>query len=74
MGQAEIYEILKNNPGKKFTSDALAKEMGVSKSSTNHSLIRFRKARLPDVRVYIDENEKYKKHYYWFDATARVIE
>jgi len=55
MGQEEIYKVLLNNKGKKFTIAQLAKRIGVSDTSISTCLLRLR-------RRHEEINHEYLKH------------
>lgn len=46
MGQQEVYEFLKNNPGKWFTSREISENLNVSIGSVTMNLKKLRKSKL----------------------------
>ena len=66
MGQAEIYEILKANPGKKFTT----KELFGRLSNTNRGSIQraIRKMRKLEEISFLEKSTN--EYVYWYNENA----
>ncbi len=61
MGQQDIYDFLKKNPGGEFTSKELSKELGISIGSVTMSLKKLRESQSVNYR-----STKRNMYRYWF--------
>jgi len=64
MAQAEIYKILKKNPHKWFTSNQLAKKIGISTGSVNTSLRKLFQQGLIRSKTCKDESRRIEYQYF----------
>ena len=59
MSQYEVYNFLKNNPGKWWTSKEIAKKMTASIASVTNNLKKIRKSKEILYRISGDKNNQY---------------
>ena len=62
MGQQEVYDFLRRNPGKRFTSKEISKKLNISIGSITACLKKLRKTET----VYYENTGNRNEYRYWF--------
>lgn len=74
MSQISVYELLKGNPDKKYSTKDLSRLLGMSQTSASCNIKRLMKRdEVGRIDVVLDVKYRSIPHYFWFDKKERFI-